>query len=91
MVLRLDARQIPYHQALAEVASWWAQQPGYEPTPTPDVARDPVYSTWYNFHQNLDAAVLLDELRQAKQLGYDTVIVDDGWQTTDSARLRLYR
>lgn len=88
--LRIDTRQIPYQDAIGEVARWWAGQPGYEPAPTPEAARGPVYSTWYNFHQSLDAGVLLEELRLAKQLGYDTVIVDDGWQTTDTARGYAY-
>jgi alpha-galactosidase len=30
--------------------------------------------------------VLLKELAVAKQLGYETIIVDDGWQTLDSSR-----
>jgi alpha-galactosidase len=84
--LRLDRRPVPYEVALREVAEWWAQKPGYEPAPVPEPARRPVYSTWYNYHQNVDAAVLLKEVAVAKTLGFDSIIIDDGWQTLDSRR-----
>jgi len=45
-----------------------------------------MYSTWYSFHQNLDVEEVLAELHIAKTVGYDAVIVDDGWQTLDSQR-----
>jgi alpha-galactosidase len=84
--LRLDRRPVPYEQALGEVAAWWAAQPGYEPAAVPEPARRPVYSTWYSYHQKVDSAALLKEAAAAKALGFDTIIVDDGWQTLDSAR-----
>jgi alpha-galactosidase len=84
--LRLDRRPIPYWTALKEVGEWWARQPGYEPVAVPEPARLPVYSTWYNYHQSVDAAVLLKEVAIAKQMGFDSIIVDDGWQTLDTAR-----
>jgi len=84
--LRLDRRPLPYGQALREVGEWWAKQPGYEPAAVPEHARLPMYSTWYNYHQSVDAAVLLKEVAIGKKLGLDSIIVDDGWQTLDSAR-----
>jgi alpha-galactosidase len=84
--LRLDRRRVPYGKALADVSDWWAAQPGYAPAPVPEAARLPVYSTWYNYHQNVSSAVLLQEVAVAKTLGFDTIIVDDGWQTLDSGR-----
>jgi alpha-galactosidase len=84
--LRLDRRQVGYETALGDVADWWAEKPGYAPAPVPEPARLPVYSTWYNFHQSVDAAVLLKEVAIAKKLGFDTIIVDDGWQTMDTGR-----
>jgi alpha-galactosidase len=84
--VRIDRRRVPYEHALHEVAEWWAAMPAYAPAPTPEPARLPVYSTWYNYHQNVDAAVLLKEVAIAKQLGYESIIVDDGWQTLDSRR-----
>jgi alpha-galactosidase len=84
--VRIDTRGVPYYQALAGVTDWWAGQPGYEPAPVPDAALLPVYSTWYSFHQNLDIQEVLGELTLAADMGYEVVIVDDGWQTLDSQR-----
>jgi alpha-galactosidase len=84
--VRIDRRSVPYETVLHDVGEWWAAMPAYAPASTPAPARLPVYSTWYNYHQNVDAAVLLKEVAVAKQLGYASIIVDDGWQTLDSRR-----
>jgi len=84
--LRLDRRRVPYWAALRGVSDWWAAQPGYAPAPVPEPARLPVYSTWYNYHQSVDAAVLLEEVAIAKKMGFESIIVDDGWQTLDTGR-----
>ncbi len=86
VTIRIDARSVPYYQSLADVTEWWASLPNYTPAPVPDGAKWPMYSTWYSFHQNLDPAEVLAELTIAKELGYEAVIVDDGWQTLDSQR-----
>lgn len=84
--VRFDARPVPYFQTLSDVAAWWAGYPGYEPAHVPAAARDPVYSTWYSYHQDVSAEHLLEEVEAAKSMGYATIIVDDGWQTLDSQR-----
>lgn len=84
--VRIDTRRIPYERALKGVAEWWAAQPGYAPAAAPETARRPVYSTWYNYHQSVDAKDILEELAVAKTLGFDSVIIDDGWQTLDTSR-----
>jgi alpha-galactosidase len=86
VTIRIDARSIPYYTALAGLTEWWASLPDYAPAPVPDGAKWPMYSTWYSFHQHLDPDEVLAELEIAKGLGYDAVIVDDGWQTLDSQR-----
>ena len=84
--VRIDRRDVPYETVLKDVADWWAAQPGYAPAPVPSAAWGPVYSTWYNYHQSVDSAELLKELEVAKQLGFESIIVDDGWQTLDTNR-----
>jgi alpha-galactosidase len=84
--LRIDRRPIHYWTALREVSDWWAHHPGYQPAVVPAAARLPLYSSWYNFHQSLDPGKLLKELELAKQVGFESVILDDGWQTLDSSR-----
>jgi alpha-galactosidase len=89
-MLRLDTRDIPYHEAISDVGRWWAGLPGYEPAPVPEIARLPMYSTWYSFHQGLDPGRVEEQCRPAKDLGCEAVIVDDGWQTTSNERGYAY-
>ncbi|MFE4713813.1 glycoside hydrolase family 36 protein [Paenibacillus sp. NPDC056722] len=84
--LRIDRRDISYNKALEEVTAWWETLPGYKPSVVPDVALRPMYSTWYSYHQELTAAELEEQSKLAKELGCDTIIVDDGWQTDDNNR-----
>lgn len=46
----------------------------------------PVLCTWYFLHQAIDGDVLMDYAEPAARLGFGTLIVDDGWQTTDTMR-----
>ena len=85
-VLRLDTRRIFYAEALKAVCSWFESFPECRPITPPSAAFDPVYSTWYSFHQNLFAAELEAECRRAASCGLKGIIVDDGWQTDDCNR-----
>jgi len=85
-VMRLDTRPVPYYQALRDVSDWWAAQPGYTPSKVPEIARLPLYSTWYSFHQQLVPAEVEKQCKLAKELGCEAVIADDGWQTMDNNR-----
>lgn len=81
--IRADYRKIPCHEALDGVRTWWEETLPIAPMPVPDAARKPVYSSWYNFHKDIDAMTLEEECRLAKDLGMETIIVDDGWQTAE--------
>ncbi|MEO1450301.1 MAG: glycoside hydrolase family 36 protein, partial [Bacteroidota bacterium] len=84
--LRIDTRKVPFYEALQATSSWWENIEAYTPAPVPDLARQPLYSTWYNYHQELVPETLLAELSSAHELGYEFVILDDGWQTHDNNR-----
>ena len=88
LTLRFDTRELPLSETVADVSRFWEGQ--YVPMPAPDAAFEPLFSTWYNFHQRISPAALLEEVRAAKELGFGTVIVDDGWQCTDSSRGYAY-
>lgn len=80
----IDERNLLFSETLQAVSQWW--ETAYPPTAVPDLAKAPLYSTWYNFHQNLDTNILLEECKIAKTLGYELIIIDDGWQTMDNNR-----
>ncbi len=84
--LRIDFRNIHFSDCLRDVSKWWETFESLQPTMVPDIAKQPVYSTWYQFHQNLEEELLVSECQRAYQLGYKAIIIDDGWQTNDSNR-----
>ncbi|AIQ68815.1 glycoside hydrolase family 36 protein [Paenibacillus graminis] len=90
VVLRLDTRSHPYYEALRGVGEWWAGLPGCEPSPVPEAAREPLYSTWYSFHQQLKPEAVEADCCLAAAMGCRTVIMDDGWQTSDETRGYAY-
>lgn len=81
VTLRFDFRRIPYYTALKDVSSWWASMAEYTPCAIPDAARMPLLSSWYSYNLNIDPDDLETQCALAKELGMDTVILDDGWQT----------
>lgn len=85
-VLRMDTRHQRFDKAVTDIGQWWRESLGSKAFSTPDIAYHPVYSTWYSFHQELEQAELEAETNRASALGFKTVIVDDGWQTTDTGR-----
>lgn len=84
--IRIDCREIPFYDAIADTANWWAQDLGMTPAQVPAAATDPCYSFWYSYHQDITDALVEAECRRARALGFDTCIIDDGWQTDDNSR-----
>jgi len=84
--IRIDTREVPFSKSIQDVSKWWETYPNLQPHPTPDIARAPLYSSWYQFHQVLNPDILLSECGIAHKLGYELIILDDGWQTLDNNR-----
>lgn len=84
LLVRGDFRRVPYYQSLDDVRAWWENVLHITPMSVPESARLPMYSSWYNFHQEITAEELEAECRRAKELGMSAIIVDDGWQTEDT-------
>lgn len=83
--VRADFRKIPYYKVLDDVRLWWEQVLDLTPMAVPETARLPMYSSWYNYHQDIQASQLEKDCAEAKKLGMETIIVDDGWQTADGS------
>lgn len=86
VTVRLDARDIPYYEALKDTELWWRKALQFGQAYVPENAKLPVDSLWYSFHQQLDSDEIIRECKASKTLGMDTVIIDDGWQTDDNNR-----
>ncbi|MBR4857884.1 MAG: alpha-galactosidase [Clostridia bacterium] len=89
-VIRLDMRDIPYYDSIYDTADWWENEWGYKPAHVPESAKNPMDSLWYSFHQMLDRDEILKECRASREIGLETVIIDDGWQTDDNNRGYAY-
>lgn len=83
--IRLDCRQVAWHDAVSSMARWMSSGDMAACTP-PAAAYEPVYSTWYGFHQSVSADQIERECALAAPLGMKTLIMDDGWQTDDASR-----
>ncbi|MCG9786745.1 alpha-galactosidase [Vibrio mediterranei] len=84
--LRLDTRDIPVFDAIESMALWHEKLLGGEQMQVPEAALEPVYSTWYAFHQDLSQQEIEAQCEMAVSAGCKTIILDDGWQTDDNNR-----
>lgn len=88
--LRIDMRSTPFYDSVYDTVEWWENDCGYKSAYVPESAKMPMDSLWYSFHQNLQKDEILEECRLSKELGMETVIIDDGWQTDDNNRGYAY-
>ena len=84
--IRLDTRGAHFSNAVREAAAWLDTLPGNAPLTPPPAAFEPLYSSWYGFHQEVFADQLEAECAEAAKDGMKVLIVDDGWQTDDNNR-----
>lgn len=76
----IDTRKIPFYKAISDASEHMRGSEQF----VPNNARMPMYSTWYNYHQNINDDELIKECKAAYELGMRTIIVDDGWQTENN-------
>ncbi|MDY3846333.1 MAG: glycoside hydrolase family 36 protein [Eubacteriales bacterium] len=88
--IRIDTANKRYEESIKEVRDWWRSEGNYCESDVPESAKQPMYSTWYSFHQMLSSEALIKQCRMAKELGMETIIIDDGWQTEDNSRGYAY-
>lgn len=86
----LDNRDIFWADAVREGVAWIESHNNFKVCSVPEAAFDPLYSTWYQFHQEITAADIEAECREAVKIGMKTIIVDDGWQTANNNRGYAY-
>ena len=84
--IMLDPRPVMWSEAIKEGAGWMTAEAALEPVAAQEAAFAPLYSTWYNFHQNVTADRIERECLEASRMGMKTIILDDGWQTDDNNR-----
>ena len=88
--IRIDMRAAPFYDSIYDTVEWWESECGYKSAFVPESAKMPMDSLWYSFHQNLKRDKIIEECRLSKELGMETVIIDDGWQTENNSRGYAY-
>ena len=83
-------RNVPYYDSIYDTSDWWENDCGYKSAYVPEAAKMPMDSLWYSFHQMLDKDEIIKECKASRELGLETVIIDDGWQTDDNNRGYAY-
>jgi len=76
----------PYWDTIANVSKWWEEDHNLSIMEVPSCVRETMYSFWYSQHQNVSAKSVEEECKLAANLGFKSIIVDDGWQTDDNNR-----
>lgn len=84
ITVRFDFRRIPYYQVLGDVSRYWESLSGCKPCPIPAAARKPLLSSWYVYEIRFDAEDFEKNCELAAKMGFETAIMDDGWQTSQT-------
>lgn len=79
----LDCRNINWQDALAD----WRKSLDLPEVSYPAATADPVYCTWYAVHGAVTQEFIEKTCPVAKELGFTTLIVDDGWCYDDMKRV----
>lgn len=75
-----------FSNAVKQARDWLYQVNDIQPRKKLHESYQMVFSSWYAFHQNVNAEKLENELAYFNQYHLNTLILDDGWQTNDSNR-----
>ncbi len=81
--LYLDCSGDSFAKSVPGAGGWLQGETGARAAPG---ALDPVLCTWYFAHQAVTSDIVEAVADRAAELGFGTVIVDDGWQTTSHGR-----
>lgn len=84
--LRIDTRDEYFGTVIEDGVAWIERMAKISPAHSPQAAFEPLYSSWYSFHQNVFDKEIEAECAEAAKLGMKVLIVDDGWQTDDTNR-----
>ena len=80
--LSLDTRDGSVPNSLDAALAWWSSMLPPQ-LAAPAIARTAMYSTWYSLGQDVDSAAIERQAELAQAAGFGSIIIDDGWQTSD--------
>jgi alpha-galactosidase len=80
LVIIMDAARSGLADTIRRLGAWLSARCAGDILSPPPIARQPVYSTWYAFTEDIDADRITAEAKLAAQLGCGSVFIDHGWQ-----------
>ncbi|MCV3741348.1 alpha-galactosidase [Lentilactobacillus hilgardii] len=86
LVMYYSTFQDSFSNAIKSARNWLYSATNITPSDVPEFAGEPIYSTWYSFHQQLSQEKIANQSRNFKDYRLSSIIVDDGWQTDDVHR-----
>lgn len=86
LVVLVDCSGSEFGATISQLSRWVSGRCEGRVADVPEVARIPVYSTWYTFARDIDEDVVLSEASLAGEIGCGSVFIDDGWQRLASGR-----
>ena len=81
--LFVDISSRPYYDSIRAAADWWRSF--YALPEIPASAFDPVFSTWYVYHHDVNEELLLKCCEKAVGFGFKTLFIDAGWCVPDDS------
>ncbi|WP_125604900.1 glycoside hydrolase family 36 protein [Lapidilactobacillus bayanensis] len=75
-----------FSDSIIQARKWQYECGNYQILPKNSFAYNPVYSTWYSFHQKINQYEVEQQQKHFDKYHLKAIILDDGWQTDDSSR-----
>ncbi len=86
----IDCNTDSFSKSIQNVNHWWENDCNYHKPFVPKNAYLPIDSAWYSFQRSINETNLLEECKLSSNLGMKTLIVDDGWYTTQDSPIFQY-
>lgn len=77
--LFISKTNVPWFKVLGQYRTWVDEGTKPKLMPVPEAAFDPVFCSWTAIHHDVSHDWLMRNLIIAKDLGFKTLITDDGW------------
>lgn len=80
VTVRFDTRRLAADRVLPAASAWMRAADPAPERPVPDLAFEPVWSSWCAYHSSITGEVVEREAAVARSVGLNAIIIDDGWQ-----------
>ena len=80
VTVRFDTRRLAADSVLPAASAWMRAADPAPECPVPDLAFEPVWSSWCAYHSSITGEIVEREAAVARSVGLNAIIIDDGWQ-----------